>query len=194
MAMTETSPTLRARFSSRHVTDANTGCWLWTGAVNRRTGYGHIGGRRGENHMAHRVAYEMHIGPIPAGLQIDHLCRVRRCVNPAHLEPVTVVENLARGVGPSARAIRENVCRSGHPFSPQNTGRKTNGTRKCRACQSLASARWRAKGRDPNATSNSAKTHCPQGHPYDDANTYRPPRGGRQCRMCMKARSQSRRT
>jgi hypothetical protein len=71
-------------------------CWNWTGSTDR--GYGKIGLRRGVAPLyAHRVSYEFHVGPIPAGLQLDHLCRNRSCVNPAHLEPVTQRENLARG-------------------------------------------------------------------------------------------------
>lgn len=75
------------------------GCWLWQGALNTK-GYAvlSVGGRGGRRHYAHRLSYEIHVGPIPAGLQIDHLCRVRRCVNPAHLEPVTNRENVLRGI------------------------------------------------------------------------------------------------
>lgn len=74
------------------------GCWLWTGSC-LPTGYGQVGCRVGGKtyvSSAHRVAYRFVVGPIPAGLQLDHLCRVRRCVNPAHLEPVTPRENVRR--------------------------------------------------------------------------------------------------
>lgn len=69
-------------------------CWLWTGYV-AAGGYGefHLAGR---TRKAHRVAYELLVGPVPEGLDLDHLCRVRRCVNPEHLEPVTRQENLRR--------------------------------------------------------------------------------------------------
>lgn len=71
-------------------------CWIWQGA-RADTGYGTMPGPRGVTAVAHRVFYERHVGPIPDGLQLDHLCRQRLCVNPAHLEPVTSVENLRRG-------------------------------------------------------------------------------------------------
>lgn len=72
------------------------GCWGWTGVHNAR-GYGHIG-RNGTTVKAHRAAYELYVGPIPAGLQLDHLCRNKGCVNPAHLEPVTGAENCRRAM------------------------------------------------------------------------------------------------
>lgn len=76
--------------------DMTDGCWLWTGTVNRQ-GYGRfcIGGR-GNTRLAHRVTYELLVGPVPVGLELDHLCNVRGCVRPDHLEPVTHVENLRR--------------------------------------------------------------------------------------------------
>jgi hypothetical protein len=86
-----------ARFFSR-VNGTPDGCWLWTAHVNPRTGYVQfrIGGRSGKMVLAHRWSYEHFVGPIPDGLQIDHLCRVRHCVNPSHLEPVTARENRLR--------------------------------------------------------------------------------------------------
>ena len=67
------------------------GCWIWRGRI-APNGYGRLGSK-----YAHRVMYELHVGPIPTGLDVDHLCRVRHCVNPRHLEPVTRSENLRRG-------------------------------------------------------------------------------------------------
>lgn len=73
-------------------------CWLWRGHV-KATGYGQVAFERGpvkKKFLAHRVSYELLVGPVPQGLTLDHLCKVRRCVNPAHLEPVTQKENARR--------------------------------------------------------------------------------------------------
>jgi hypothetical protein len=83
------------RFIQKYVPEPNTGCWLWTGYVDRH-GYGQFKGAK--QGSAHRWSYEYHAGPIPEGLQLDHLCRVRSCVNPAHLEPVTCRVNVSRGL------------------------------------------------------------------------------------------------
>ena len=85
--------------------------------------------------MAHRFSYELHVGPIPTGLTLDHLCRNTLCVNPAHLEPVTMRENILRGYSPSANGARATHCPHGHPYNERNTGiTKTNGARFCRTC------------------------------------------------------------
>ncbi len=83
---------------------------------------------------AHRFAYELLVGPIPDGLVIDHLCRVRHCVNPAHMEPVTRWENTLRGGSFSAVAARQTHCVNGHPFDEENTHVDRRGFRRCRAC------------------------------------------------------------
>lgn len=107
-------------------------CWLWTAAVDRR-GYGRFQ-LQGRTVGAHRFAYELLVGPITAGLQIDHLCRVTSCVNPAHMEPVTADENRRR----EAEANRKSHCPRGHEFTPENTYvSPTNGGRNCRTCDRL---------------------------------------------------------
>jgi hypothetical protein len=89
-------------------------CWIWIGARHEQ-GYGHY--LRGK---AHRFAYEHFVGPIPAGLEIDHLCRIPPCVNPAHLEAVTPRENQLRGYGWSGRNARKTHCPQGHPYVEGN--------------------------------------------------------------------------
>lgn len=93
--------------------------------------------------MAHRMAYEELVGPIADGLQIDHLCRVRCCVNPAHLEPVTQAENIRRGVSPTAANRRKTHCKHGHEFTTENTRLVPEG-RICRRCDVAKTQRYRA--------------------------------------------------
>ncbi len=115
------------------------GCWIWTGTITN-VGYG-IFSPIGRRCAAHRWSYEQLIGPIPEGLELDHLCRNRRCVNPMHLEPVTHRENIMRGTSPRAAQAKQTHCKWGHPFDEANTYRRTNGGRGCRICQKAASRR-----------------------------------------------------
>jgi hypothetical protein len=110
------------------------GCWLWTGGVIA-TGYGRTW-HRGASSAVHRVVYELLRGPIPTGLEIHHLCRVRCCVNPAHLEPVTHRENCLRSMDRHANALKTH-CPRGHEYSGDNLGRDFRGDRVCRACYRL---------------------------------------------------------
>jgi hypothetical protein len=114
---------------------ADNGCWLWTGAVQSR-GYGSIG-LHGRSLLVHRLAYEQAHGPVPFGMQVDHLCRVKRCCNPAHLEAVTPKVNLAR----AAAAVTH--CPQGHAYDAANTYVKA-GSRQCRACRNDYSRKRRA--------------------------------------------------
>jgi len=120
-------------------------CWLWT-ACKDRDGYG-IFYYNGTNYRAHRMAYELIVGPIPEGLTIDHLCRVRACVNPDHLEPVTQRENVLRGDTVPAKNAKKTHCKQGHPYSGYNLYIRTNGYRSCRTCGSVWTRKWRKKQR-----------------------------------------------
>jgi hypothetical protein len=104
-------------------------CWLWTAATDRK-GYG-VFRLAGKLIKAHRVAYELIIGPFPAGLLPDHCCRNHGCVNPAHLEPVTNRENMRRGI----KGALTTHCPAGHAYDAANTYRDPRGRRHCRLCE-----------------------------------------------------------
>jgi HNH endonuclease len=109
-------------------------CWLWLASTDR-DGYGRFG-----RTLAHRMAYELTVGPIPRELQIDHVCRVKRCVRPSHLEPVTSQENRRRFT------VLITHCPRGHPYDEENTYRH-RGYRFCRACNRAAVRRYKASRR-----------------------------------------------
>jgi HNH endonuclease len=125
---------LEERFWAQVDRQGDDECWPWTGHLSRGYGQFHVqyvSPRR--TIRPHRFSYELLVGPIPDGLQLDHLCRNRACVNPQHLEPVTAQENNRRSLAPSAINAAKTACVHGHEFTPENTGTK-NGTRFCRQC------------------------------------------------------------
>lgn len=121
-------------------------CWLWTGSrgPSRRGDlyYGRfmIDGRRSVKSspmLAHRASYEHFVEPIPDGMTIDHLCRNTLCVNPDHLEVVTLRVNILRGTSPMAQQARQTHCVRGHEFTEENTRWRKDRKRSCRACDRL---------------------------------------------------------
>ncbi len=141
--------------------------------------------------LAHRFAYELTVGPIPKGLTIDHVrergCILELCCNPAHLEPVTLQENLLRGGTFQAANAAKTHCPRGHPYAGGNLYVRPDGSRRCRTCACEAAARKRGTTAYPGrGLANAAKTHCPKGHPYDKANTHVDPTGARHCRTCAR--------
>lgn len=180
--MSLTFTDLPAHMADR-VTTTDSGCWEWQGWKNDADyGYVHIDGR---DQCAHRVAYKALVGPIPEGLELDHLCINPPCVNPAHLEPVTHAENQRR------IAVRQTSCRrAGHDWTdPKNVYTRPDGSRYCAECQRL---KYAAEVGPSYRGAMAARTHCPRGHPYDEANTYLNA-GRRHCRTCMKDRKRARR-
>jgi hypothetical protein len=125
-------------------------CWQWQANASPN-GYGRFY-RDGRQHGAHRVAYELNVGPIPEGLTIDHLCKNTRCVNPNHLEAVPAAVNMLRGDSPCARNARKTHCKHGHEFTPENTRLSSRG-RACLTCEKEAlKRRRRAAGVRPRRT------------------------------------------
>lgn len=125
-----------AAFMAQTREDEN-GCWIWMGPRNRYGNGVQYGNTRYQRRGigAHRLAWILFRGPIPEGMQIDHLCRVTRCVNPLHLEPVTQRENIMRSpVAIAAVNARKTHCKRGHEFTPENTIVHCGGKRACRTC------------------------------------------------------------
>lgn len=140
---------LEFAFYERFLPEPNTGCWLWIGNIDTGTGYGRLWAPGRRSLLAHRFSYTLHIRQIPRGLQLDHLCRVRSCVSPQHLEPVTIQENLRRGLGTTAataarvkNALAKTHCKTGHLYSDTNTFIANDGSRGCRQCHRESQARY----------------------------------------------------
>lgn len=149
---TEHSLLLRLAFRTTHVPCFRKGvygpCWRWDGTTNKG-GYGAINVKHDDGTWVprgtHRTAYKILVGPVPDDLDLDHLCRNRACWNPQHLEPVTRLVNVLRGLAPTTSGAYQRAithCPSGHPYSQANT-RVANGRRHCRACDRARARRSR---------------------------------------------------
>lgn len=132
-------------FESRMEPEPMSGCWLWIGG-QFSNGYGRLC-VNGSDQGAHRVSYRLHVGEIPFDMELDHLCRVRLCVNPRHLEPVSHHENVLRGNGFSGRRARQTHCIHGHEFTQGNTYRRLRNGRMLRQCLVCMARVDRARGR-----------------------------------------------
>lgn len=124
------------------------GHWYWKGYLTPKGkgsnshGYGLVRDETGRKIGAHRAVYALLVGPIPAGLEIDHLCRIRHCVNPEHLEAVTKYENMMRGNVGAAINKRKTHCVRGHEFAGDNLYVSPSGTRTCATCRRLRYKKW----------------------------------------------------
>jgi hypothetical protein len=127
------SPTFAAWWAAVQGTD---GCWEWTGSL-RGNGYGQVC-IRPKNWLLHRLVYALCVGPLDSALTIDHLCRNRKCGNPAHLEQVTSIVNTMRGETPARRYARRTHCNHGHPFTPENLYWRIAGAKRIRQCRTCA--------------------------------------------------------
>jgi hypothetical protein len=123
--------------------ELGTPCWLWMACCDKN-GYGQFG-IRGKTYLAHRVSYEILQRSIPEGLTLDHLCRVRHCVNPNHLEPVIKLVNTMRGVSFGALNKQKTACKRGHPYNSTNTRISSKGYRDCRKCNAIAVKAYKAR-------------------------------------------------
>ena len=148
-------PRLPTRFWAKVSPEPNSGCWLWVAGTWDGYGRFNVGSRTDRSArvvQAHILAYEELVDSVPDGLELDHLCRVRCCVNPSHLEPVTHAENMRRGEAGRVGAARQRAkthCPKGHPYDEANT-RITFAVgfgRQCRACDRDLHRRLRAERR-----------------------------------------------
>jgi hypothetical protein len=110
-------------------------CWEWGGYVDK-DGYGVLSGK--PQTSGHRASWLIHRGDLPDDLVLDHLCRNRKCVNPDHLEPVSIAENLRR-------QVKRGSCRKGHPYTPESMYVSRSGRRICRPCRNAAVQRYAAR-------------------------------------------------
>lgn len=136
---------LEARFWDSVV--KSPGCWLWKGYV--WNGYGRLaeGGKDGPPVSAHRLSYQINVGPIPAGMDIHHLCGVKLCVNPEHLHPCDIADHRRldnERNGGNGNALKQ-LCKQGHPYNNENTAISKNGSRRCKKCCALTVKNWRKR-------------------------------------------------
>jgi hypothetical protein len=183
--------------------DPDSGCWVYP--TSATDGYARVTVRSDSTRSGYttvrpsRVVYEAQVGPIPEGLELDHVralgCTSTACCNPAHLEPVTGRENKLRGDTVLAANLVKTRCPAGHDYDETNTYIYPNGSRSCRACKAEYQRSLRRQQGDVGPE-NSVKTHCPQNHPYDDANTKISADGSRRCLECRREydRARGRRT
>lgn len=139
---------IKARLMARIVVEDRgytTPCWVSTYARTKQ-GYTRVE-VKGTHYYTHRLAYMLFKGAVPEELDLDHLCRVRSCINPDHLEPVEHRTNVIRGVSPVARNAVKTWCDQGHEYTPENTYIPPRGGRDCRVCRRDRSRRWSRRNR-----------------------------------------------
>lgn len=168
---------LEERFWSKVDKNGPNGCWLWIGKINKG-GYGFITLNK-KTVLAHRASYEFLKEEIPKCLVIDHLCKVRNCINPDHLEAVTLVENTMRGDCPWALNARKTHCSNGHEFTKENTKSDSRGNRRCKQCDKEEGSKRTAE--NPKADT----TRCRRGHLYEDKSFYLIQGKRKRCKACI---------
>ena len=168
--------TMLQRFTEKYTMDEASGCWIWTAVLDKK-GYA-LFRDKPRTVRAYRWAYEQKHGRVPTGMELDHLCRVRACVNPDHLEVVTHLENMRRGL-----YATKTICPRGHTYTEENTYVvKVSGHRHCRQCR-----RDRRAIEKANRPAKEKKSACKYGHVFDEANTYYYGKQ-RHCRACQRRR------
>lgn len=178
--------------------DPETKCWVAGGYLHRGYKSIHMVGRK--NKRLHRVSYEHYIGPIPEGLQLDHVCRNTACCNPRHLDPVTAAENTLRSRAASALNAAKTHCKRGHEFTEENTLVRIVRGAECRRCITCESARKRDARAKAGANTRGCRKErkasglCFKGHPINEQNSgYRSTTGRFFCKACAREHAKAKR-
>jgi hypothetical protein len=171
------------------VTKKENGCWIWIAAINNH-GYG-VFRLNHKNMLAHRIAYELIKGKIPDGLTLDHLCKNPPCVNPDHLESVTLKENILRGESVSAKKAQQTHCKHDHLLIQENCYPKAwaKGMRVCKICSRITSAERLKKYRlTQPSRHNKTKIYCKRGHLLSGNNLLKHglEQNIRRCKICKR--------
>lgn len=170
------------RFERFHIPEPNSGCWLWIGTLEKTTGYG-----RFMYGTAHVWSYTKFVGPIKPGLEIDHLCRMRSCVNPKHLEAVTPRVNVLRGEGVAAINARKTHCPAGHTLTGSNLRVDADRRRHCKLCSAAATAAHRSRKKAGEVRVDDQRTERSFGHALTGENLRVGADGAKYCRACAAA-------
>jgi hypothetical protein len=181
----------------RKIKVTDTGCWEWTGYIDKGTGYGKFG----DHSWAHRYSYQYYVGEIPLDFEIDHVCRNRLCVNPSpqHLEAVTSRVNKLRSENSAFVAHRTGVCKKGHPFTPETTyTNPATGWKHCKICAN--DLRRKRQGVGQPKPPKAPRLFCSHGHYMSEENTRAATRNENgkvytylRCRACCRESNKRRR-
>lgn len=192
------------RFAFYLLKSGDNQCWIWTGALDSN-GYGVFNARNTagfSGQKSHRYSYLLAHGKLPEDLELDHLCRVRPCCNPAHLEAVTQKINTMRGVGFGPVNAEKTHCPQGHEYTEENTYTSEKGWRRCRICLGQSTEKWISKTnynerkKEERKENKKIRTHCKNNHPLSGNNLIEEKNKNgeviaRRCRTCVNAKARS---
>jgi hypothetical protein len=128
----------------KHIQITKEGCWEWTAKIHKNTGYGYFT-VKGKTHLSHRFSYKYFKGEIPLNLCIDHICENRKCVNPEHLQAITLKQNILKGKSVCAQKAKQIYCHKNHPLSGENLYITPDNRRQCKTCNKIRQKKYLSK-------------------------------------------------